>query len=169
MRWHSILSEYPIITLKNFFYSRKKFLTQTSPIVFFVNFDTIVIYQKKFWLHHTMKSQQIPWLFGHLPNQVNLHQEYLISSLYHIHDRSADWREFQESNLFNLAKPFFWIIRMPLSNLSLRESGRFSLLFRVHSLICGIVKRLNCLKFLFSPFSLLMTDLFLFVRQFSWC
>ena len=46
MRWRSILSKYPIIRLSNFFYSTKQLLTQMSTIVFFVNFDTIVIYKK---------------------------------------------------------------------------------------------------------------------------
>ena len=46
MRWRYILSKYPIIRFNNFFYSTKQLLTQMSTIVFFVNFDTVVIYKK---------------------------------------------------------------------------------------------------------------------------
>ena len=110
MIWHSNLSKYPIITFKNFFYSRKELLTQMPAIVFFVNFDTIVIYKKRL-LHHTMKLQQIQWLFwtSCLLNYVNFHQGYLISFFffYHIHDRPADWQELQEWNFFILPNRFF--------------------------------------------------------------
>ena len=44
---------------------------------------------------------------------------------------------------------FYSIIRMLLSNLSLRKPVRVSLLFQVPSLICGVLKCLNCLRFLF--------------------
>ena len=57
-----------------------------SAIVFFVNFDTILISKKNLCLHHTRKFDF--WF-------------------HHIHNRSADWQELQEWNLFHLPKPFF--------------------------------------------------------------
>ena len=60
----------------------------------------------------------------------------------------------------------FLIIRMLFSNLSLREPARVYQLFRIPSPICVVFKFLNCLRFLFSQFSVLMTDWFLFVLQF---
>ena len=66
---------------------------------------------------------------------------------------------------FSSCQTVFSIIRMLLSDLSQRGPARVSLLFRVFSLICGVFKRLNCLNF-FSPFSILITDRFLFVQQF---
>ena len=72
--------KYPIITFNNFLYSRAKLLAQILAIVFFVNFDTIVIHTKNVWLHYIMKSQHITLLFwaSCLSKQVNFHQGYLV-------------------------------------------------------------------------------------------
>ena len=50
---------------------------------------------------------------------------------------------------FSSCQTIFSIIRMLLSDLSLREPARVSLLFRLPSLICGVFKHWNCLRFLF--------------------
>ena len=60
------------------------------------------------------------------------------------------------SEIFLSCQTVLSIIRMLFSNLSLREPARVSLLFRVPSLICGVFKRLNCLRFLL--FTILRID-----------
>ena len=50
---------------------------------------------------------------------------------------------------FSPYQTVFLVIRMLLSNLSLREPLWVSHLFRVRSLICVVFKCLNCLRFLF--------------------
>ena len=67
---------------------------------------------------------------------------------------------------FLSCQTFFSITRMLPSNYCLWKPARVSLLFWVPSLICGVFKCSNWLSILCSPFSILMTDWFLFVWQF---
>ena len=63
MRWRSILSKYLIIMFNNFFGRRKQLLTQTSAIVFFINFDTNVTYKKGFVIpYHKIATDVMTFL-----------------------------------------------------------------------------------------------------------
>ena len=103
MRWGSILGKYPIITINNFFCSRKQFYKQMSAIVFFVNFGIIFVYKKRVITpYHEIAADTmfLDILFVELSKFSSG-----ISFLYQIHDRSSV--ELQEWNLFQLVKRFF--------------------------------------------------------------
>ena len=108
MIWHSNLSKYPIITFKNFFYSRKELCTQMLAIVFFVNFDTTVIYKKMVVTpYHEIAADTMTFL------DILLVELSKFSSgisdfffFYHIHDRPADWQDFKSENFFILPNRF---------------------------------------------------------------
>ena len=101
---------------------------------------------KNVWLHHTMKLQRIPWRFwtSCLSNKVNFHQGYLSFTKYTI---VQVWN-FKSEIFFNLSNVFL-IMRIILSNLSPEEPAQVSLPFLVLSLICGVFKCLNYLRFIF--------------------
>ena len=165
MIWRSILSRYPTIMFNNFFYSRKQLFAQMSTIVFFVNCDTIVIYKKGLVTpYHEIPVNTMNFFYIFLVKQRKFSSGisdffplsythfffYLgfLSRTFTIH-RTAGEGGGHSINSSSLL--------LPASQTLGKEPVRVFPLFQVHSLICGVFKRVNCLRFLFSLFSVLKT------------
>ena len=132
MIWHSNLSKYPIITFKNFFYSRKELRTQMLAIVFFVNFDTTVIYKKMVVTpYHEIAADTMTFLdilLVELSKFSSGISDFFFFTIYMIVlqiDRTS------RVKTFSSCQTVFPIIQM-------------FLLFWVPSHICGVFKHLNC-------------------------
>ena len=123
---------------------------------------------KKVLLYHITKSQRMSWLFwlSCLLNQVNFHQGYLVSFIYHIHDRSTDWQELQEWNLFHLGKPFFRSHGCYFQIFLQGNQCRFLFCFESFHSFMVLWSAKNVKGFYISPFSVLINDWFLFAREF---
>ena len=76
-----------------------------------------------------------------------------MSGFFHLPNKRSFCRLTRTSRVksFSSCQTVFPIVWMLISNYSLREPERDSLLFRVPSLICGVFKHFNYLKFLFFP------------------
>lgn len=168
MRWRSILSKYLIIMFNNFFGRRKQLLTQTSAIVFFINFDTNVTYKKGFVIpYHKIAADVMTFLVILFVEPSKFSSGISGFFLYYIRDRSADWQELKGWNIFHHAKLFFRSYRF--SNLSLREpEGLCSVLSTSTHFCC--FQALEQFKNFLSYHSLYCwpTDSCLF-GNFSWC
>ena len=170
-RWDSASSWANIqITFNKFFYSRKQLLMQMPSVVFFANFDTIIIYKKTF-------GYTIPW------NRSGYYDflDILFVDLSKFSSRISDFfplpytRSFRRltgvTSFSSCQTVFFDHTHVTFKSFSKGASaGSSSVSSHFTHFCCGFFKRLNCLRFLFFYYSPKWwpTDSCLF-GDFSWC
>ena len=136
------------ITLNNFFHSSD--LTQMSAIVFFVNFDTILLAKKGLIRPcHEIEVDTVNFL-----DIFFVELSKLCLTIYTIVLQIDKNFKISRMKSFSSCQTVFFIIQMLLSNLSVREPALVFLCYFESFLTHGGFKPLNCLRSFFhhSPY-----------------
>ena len=143
------------ITLNNFF--RSSYLTQMSAIIFFVNFDTILLTRKGLIRPcHEIEVDTVNFLDIFFVELSKFSSGISVSFSLPYTPSFCRLTRISRMKSFSSCQTVFFIMQMLLSNLSVREPARVFLFYFESFFTHGGFKPLNCLRSFF--FTILRID-----------